>query len=76
MASPPPAELSPGPLRMSDLDPSTPTTPLTTGDLHKPPRKLEPISSGGKKKRTRKRRTKRAVQEEDDQKEEDRLKEG
>ena len=76
MASPPPAELSPGPLRMSDLDPSTPTTSLTTSDLHRPPRKLDPISSGGKKKRTRKRRTKREAREEDGKKEGDSLREG
>lgn len=76
MASPPPAELSPGPLRMSDLDPSTPTTPLTTGDLQRPPRKLDPISSAEKKKRPRKRQTKREAPEEDGKKEGDSLREG
>ena len=76
MASPPPAELSPGPLRMSDLDPSTPTTPLTTRDLQRPPRKLDPISSAEKKKRPRKRQTKREAPEEDGKKEGDSLREG
>jgi len=66
MASPVPAagsELSPGPLRMSDLD-HTISGLHTTSDLHMPPRRLDPISPTRKKKRTKKKRTKRAPQEE------------